>query len=51
MLVRSAVRIVIFASVFGLCKPYGRKRVLGENKIILSGIGANLYCMEYKKAL
>ena len=41
MFVRGAVRIVILASVFGLCEPYSRKRVLGKNEVILSGFGAN----------
>ncbi len=46
MFVRAAVRILILASVFGLCKPYSRKRVLGKNEVILLGFGANLYTSE-----
>ena len=50
MLIRGAVRIVILASVFHLCEPYNRKRVLGKNDVILSGFGANLYKSELRES-
>ena len=45
----NATRIVILASVFGLCKPYSWKTVLGKNKnyifslAMCPDISANLY--------
>lgn len=50
----STARIVILASVFGLCKPYSWKRVLGKIKnynfsfAMCPNIDANLYAANFE---